>query len=340
MNSITKDGFLEELSQYPEGPFDIQGLPAEQLKEDIINNDPFLSSHKDNTLNFSIEDYTINYEHCYFDSSPYETTYIKTYDLTIVAYNLAMRYTATCSVEYILLNDEWICRYYNINNAFYTPDFSPSEDAFLELLTEKGYNRCELDHIDTDWENRKETQYYKAYRDFELGSEEYEISIPLTFKVENEDYSYGWHYSFSDILENLVSVDWSLKGTWTAIGGEYWADNYRYEYDIFLEIGEIANSFIPNDNEEQVFSFDIVSDSIYINDFYGENIYSCVTSSNGLGVVFLDNSPGVYEVDVMDEDSELKDMYEIYMGVYDDDEYKCGVYWTGGGGIVQLTRAE
>ena len=173
-----------------------------------------------------------------------------------------------------------------------------------------------------------------------MGSEEYEISIPLTFKVENEDYSYGWHYSFSDILENLVSVDWSLKGTWTATGGEYWADNYRYEYDIFLEIGEIANSFIPNDNEEQVFSFDIVSDSIYINDFYGENIYSCVTSSNGLGVVFLDNSPGVYEVDVMDEDSELKDMYEIYMGVYDDDEYKCGVYWTGGGGIVQLTRAE
>ena len=89
----------------------------------------------------------------------------------------------------------------------------------MELLTEKGYNRCELDHIDTDWENRKETQYYKAYRDFELGSEEYEISIPLTFKVENEDYSYGWHYSFSDILENLVSVDWSLKGTWTATGG-------------------------------------------------------------------------------------------------------------------------
>lgn len=332
--------FLEGIAPYPDGPCDIQGLSEEQLKKDVINNDRFLASHKDDSLNFSIEDFTINVENYYFDSTPYETSYIKTYDLTVVAYNLAMRYTTTCTIEYIIVDDQWICRYYNTNNAFHVPDFSPSGDSILELLDEKGYTRYELDHIDTDWDNCKETQYYKAYRDYELGTEEYEIIVPLAFTLDGEDYSYGWHFSSNEIEENLISVDWTLQGTWSAEGGEYWADNYRYEYNLLLEIGEMLDGFIPNDEREQGFCFYLISDSTYINDFYGEKIYSCVTSTEGQGVVILGTKPGIYKVTVEDRTSKWEDRYEIYMGVYDDDEYKCGVYWTGGGDIVQLTKEE
>ena len=329
--------FLEGISQYPDGPFDIQGLPEEQLKEDVINNDPFLSSHTEDVWNFSIEDYTINSENCYFDSSPYSTSYVKTYDLTIEAYNTAMYYTATCTAEYVVLDDEWICRYYNTNNAFSSPNFSPSEEAFSKIMTEKGYTRYELGHIDTDWEHNKETQYYRAYRDFELGSEEYEIVIPLTFEVESEDYSWGWNYSSNQIIENLVSVDWSLKGTWSAVNDNFVAANQELpRYSLSLYIGDMMEDLTYNDDDESGFGFFATCESVYIYRNNLQSIYRSYTEGPSVGMIEIDKwEPGVYVVNIGD----LTGDYEIHMGSKDDD-IDSGVYWTGGGQVVKLSKQE
>ena len=62
----------------------------------------------------------------------------------------------------------------------------------------------------------------------------------------------------------------------------------------------MLDGFIPNDEREQGFCFYLISDSTYINDFYGEKIYSCVTSTEGQGVVILGTKPGIYKVTVED----------------------------------------
>ena len=329
--------FLEGVASYPDGPCDIQGLDEERLKDDIIDQIPFLAANKENLFNFGIEEYTIDSEICYSDISEYETSYIKTYYLSVVGYNLRMRYMADCMMEYVYVDDQWICRYSNVTSASYVPDFSPNGETIMESLEEKGYTSYELDHIDTDWDNCQETQYYKAYRDFELGSEEYEIVVPLTFTLDEEDYSYGWYFSSNEMEEKLISVDWSLKGTWSAVNDNYIAAGRDLpRYSLKLYIGDMMEDLTYNNDGESGFGFFTTCESTYIYRNNIDSVYRSYTEGPSVGMVEINRyEPGVYIVDIGD----LTGDYEIHMGSEGDD-MPSGVYWTGGGDIVQLTKEE
>lgn len=329
--------FLENITQYPGGPCDIQGLTDEQLKDDIINQVPFLANHKEDLFNFTIEEFTKDDEVSYANINEYETSYVKTYYLSIVAYNLRMRYIADCMMEYIYVDDQWVCRYSNVTNSSYIPDDSPSGETIMELLEEEGYSRYELDHIDTDWENCKETQYYKAYRDFELGSEEYEIIVPLTFILDEEDFSYGWSFSSYAMEEKLVSVEWSLKGTWSAVNDNYIAAGRDLpRYSLKLHIGDMMEDLTYNNEDGSGFGFFATCESTYIYRNNIDSVYRSYTEGPAVGMIEInEREPGVYIVNIGD----LVGDYEIHMGSSEDD-MDSGVYWTGGGEIIKLAKTE
>ena len=91
-----------------------------------------------------------------------------------------------------------------------------------------------------------------------------------------------------------------------------------------------------NNDGESGFGFFTTCESTYIYRNNIDSVYRSYTEGPSVGMVEINRyEPGVYIVDIGD----LTGDYEIHMGSEGDD-MPSGVYWTGGGDIVQLTKEE
>lgn len=119
------------------------------------------------------------------------------------------------------------------------------------------YDNYEFLNIEEDLDNCKVTVYYIARTEYELGTETYTVSIPITYSLESGPDSAHWSYFSSDISSKLSLIDWDIQDIWSANGDG--SKNFSQdEWNIYLEIDEIIGTDDP-----YVYLARAMSNSIY-----------------------------------------------------------------------------
>lgn len=291
---------------------------------------------------FSIEDLVINNEYSYFQTSEYENSYITNYDVTVQAFDGRLHYMADCNVEYIFVDDQWICRYINTTNSTYMPDYMPGTESLEETLLEDGYTQLSLFETEEDWENLNMTLCYEGIKEYDHGKETYRIYVDCFFELDEENHEYGWNYNSNEIDAVLFGLDWDLQGLWSASNKEN--PSGYVEYDISLDIIDDHPNNFYYDGENQTFTISATSNAdVKENLIWKDKYYSCVSSGESYAKMSFSEDPGEYNVSIVDKDGSIyENIYRIYMGVPhdNDEEYRSGIYWTGGGSTVELIKQE
>lgn len=319
---------LEDVSRYYDGPWRIDGLPNEQVMSDIREYDAFVSEYETQYGNLSTETVIVTGEQ-------YDGTFGKSVNVAYDASDVLIDYHAEYVMEYRFYEDTWQYISMTKTTSRYEPNFSPNVESTNNIMDTLHYNSYSYLRTEKDWENCTETVYYTAKITFFLGTEIYEIAIPLHFSVEDENTSM-WTYRSSEIVERYQSTtDWRIKGVWSASGGK---DFSQDEYDIHLEIGEIAATEDP-----KIFTVSALSNSIYREiAFIETGRYCCITDSY-VNSTMTWVKPGTYKLEVEgiatgDNKEQTKGTFTIFLG--DISHHTYGITWTGGGGYVELDSAE
>lgn len=310
---LYNDGWiLENVSQYDDGPWIIDGLPIERISSDITSRDSYFS------------DYTLEVTKCEivgegdsYDGKGYE----KRFDILLNASCSIFDYEATYEAVYQITGDGWNFQYMTPTYSRYAPTFSPNINvADLESLElgsgayATNYDDIEYLKTETDWENRTETQYYTATKEWWFGVETYLVAVPLNFSLENGEDSALWTYRESTIESSLQSVDWNITGTWCA-------DDPSYDVDlsIFSILG-MRNS--------DTFPVMLRCKAEY---YYDSKVLYCCNVRD-VKAEIRQIEPGFYQLYIANPSEEFNGLWKgiFVIAGYDTNIYSQGVAWTWG----------
>lgn len=260
---LYNDGWvLESVEDYREGPWTMEGLTEEQIWSDIQTGDAFLLE-QGNLLTHKLEIISESYP----NSSG--IVYNKTIEVDLYGSDLWVDYSASYSMTYAVRDGKWICDYVTTAMSGYFPKFTPSVEATDKVMDTLGYDSFEYVETQENFVERMATAVYTAQRVYPLGTETYQVSIPLKFSLEHDEDSTDWTYNSDSIEHTLQNVDWNIAGTWRSSGD----DHSSRAWDIELEITDI----VPTDDPE-VYTATVRSDSVCRHiAFIETRRYYCVT---------------------------------------------------------------
>lgn len=325
---LYNDGWiLENIERYYDGPWSIEGLSRAKIVEDIWSADTFIKDYEARYGPLPTDNWSIT-EELYGDYSMYGKGIHVVYDGS----DSRINYYAEYYIEYVISEGQWMCMSVWTDTSYYEPNFSPSVEATDKIMDTLPYESYEYLWTEEDWANCAQTVHYSATRQYALGAETYEVSIPLHFSVNDE--SSMWTYNDRLIKEIFQTAQFDIQGAWSARG-----ESYNDEYDIYLEVGEIAAT-----DDSDVFSVKAMSDSIYKDIAFIElNRYYCITDSYVDGTISREGE-GRYTLEVesvlegegVNGKGQKTGVFSIVLGGSTQED--GGLWWAGGGGTIKLSR--
>lgn len=321
---------LESVMRYYDGPWEFSGLSDEQLLEDIKENDYYFSD-----WNLDVENIEVTNEFCDSSAMSY---YQKTISVDLLSHSIGFDYFSSYNMFYIISDGRWQLESADVQARKYVPKFTPDVSETDKIMDTLEYDNYEFLNIEEDLDNCKVTVYYIARTEYELGTETYTVSIPITYSLESGPDSAHWSYFSSDISSKLSLIDWDIQGIWSANGDG--SKNFSQdEWNIYLEIDEIIGTDDP-----YVYLARAMSNSIYRDIAFIElNRYYCITDSFTDGIITR-QGPGKYKLEIestiegegVSGKGVTKGIFSIELG--DGAKEESGIWWAGGGGYIKLYR--
>ena len=278
---------LESVLRYYDGPWEISGLDTAQIVRDIQdgNYDTYFTNFEMEITSTEITGESTN--------SNASSLYEKSYTVDLEANAVGFDYDASYNAFYKISDGVWELQNVDVLSRKYMPAYSPNVTASDKIMDTLAYDSYEYIGREQDWENCSEIIHYTATKQYELGTETYEISIPVSFSLDTDDNSWSWSYNSDEILEVFQDATFHIEGTWSSYVDEgVWGD----EWNIFLDINDIE---LVGDN---TFSVNMDCDVFYHSGFWLTDAFDMYCSTEGYeNGVMTWIKPGQFRLETGDE---------------------------------------